>query len=75
MCDLGAMFQGLFGVKPAAPAAPATTVIRESRKAGAVKNTPVEKPSAVAAPDAAAAIGISIGNTDTPRKRTTELGL
>ena len=70
-------FEGLFGSKPVAPAAPATTAIRETRKSGQVKAEAElgQQPAKKVSGGGNSSIGIAIGTPDTPRKRTTELGL
>lgn len=76
MC--GNFFEGLFGQKPqVAAAAPATAATREKRSAGVVKAAaPIDPlPVGNVAGGGNTNIGISIGTPDSPRKRTTELGL
>lgn len=72
-------FEGLFGgaPQPAAPVAPATAAVRETRKAGQVKAEADlgQQPAKKVAGGGNTSIGIAIGTPDTPRKRTTELGL
>jgi len=72
-------FEGLFGGPKQQPQAapPAAVAVREKRQAGQVKSEAVvdTAPTRKVAGAGNTSIGIAIGSPDSPRKRTTELGL
>jgi hypothetical protein len=71
-------FEGLFGgnQQAAAPAPVAVANVREKRASGQVKSeAEIASPTKNVSGGGNTSIGIAIGTPDTPRKRTTELGL